>query len=215
MQRSRAFAVVPSIPRSQITRETIASRPGALALHDLAGRIPVLDHCADRQSIADLCAHKCFAQRRAVTANRVAGAELRSRNRESLYDFSPRNQGEFLVRDADHNFGRKTSRVTDRVASQARITTKSDDEVSELTGSICVAGALSTCCVQETRRQSAVLQQVLKSRLTLDLVRNEKLKILDEGIDLAQIFAPALLRFQFAFAHEDGEIAQLVQPLAR
>jgi hypothetical protein len=31
MQRSRVCAVVPSIPRSQITRETIASRPGAFA----------------------------------------------------------------------------------------------------------------------------------------------------------------------------------------
>jgi hypothetical protein len=31
MQRSRVFVVVPSIPRNQITRETMASRPGALA----------------------------------------------------------------------------------------------------------------------------------------------------------------------------------------
>src|SRR5207247_7097739 len=68
------------------------------------------------------------------------------------------------------------------------------------------ARALPRTLMQESRRDHA---------LTLDLVRNQELKVLDEGIDLAQIFAPALLWLQFAFAHEDGEIAQLMQPLAR
>jgi hypothetical protein len=65
-------------------------------------------------------------------------------------------------------------------------------------------------------REARVLPRVLtrgsyrNHALTLDFVRHKKLQILDEGIDLAQIFAPALLRFQFAFPDEDRQIAELM-----
>ena len=52
-------------------------------------------------------------------------------------------------------------------------------------------------------------QGIRESRSNAGLVRNENLQVLDQGIDLAQIFAAALLRLQFAFPHEDRQLAQL------
>jgi len=43
------------------------------------------------------------------------------------------------------------------------------------------------------------------------LVSDGRDQIDDERIDFAQVFAPAFLRFQFAIAHDDGQIPDFVQ----
>ncbi len=169
-----------------------------------------------------------------------------------LYDFFPRNQCEFLVRNADHNLRRKTARTAVRGGGLAEI--EPDRQADDDEGSHCVrrssiwgahAPSRVGCGASPQRafklRDITLSQRQKSSRrrgrrrpharrarspelsltshryhaLTLDLVRNEKLKILDEGIDLAQIFAPAFFRLQFAFTHENRQIAELMQPLAR
>ncbi len=144
MQRSRVFAVVPSIPRSQITRETIVSRPGAsgLTISPVAFRFLITAPAGKPSPIFALT--KCFAQRRAVTADRVARAELRGRNRKSLYDLSSRNQGQFLVRDAHHDLGRKTGRA----AVRGRSLPAKQDNREKMDDEPRLAGAATASAVQ-------------------------------------------------------------------
>jgi hypothetical protein len=50
----RAFLVLLSIPRSQITRETTGATRRVDG-NDFTGRNAILDVCARRQSVADFC----------------------------------------------------------------------------------------------------------------------------------------------------------------
>lgn len=68
------------------------------------------------------------------------------------------------------------------------------------------AGAPS---LPQARDEARALPRILPKRyqkdhaLTLAFARNKHLKVLDQGIDFAQIFAAPLLRLQFAFLHEN------------
>ncbi len=44
---------------------------------------------------------------------------------------------------------------------------------------------------------------------------SDRVQVVDERINLAHIFATAFFGFQFALAHHDGEVANIVQLLSR
>lgn len=128
------------MPRSQITRDDRVA-PGRIRVHDFAGRVPVLNHGARRQTIADFCADESLSERCAITAEHVAGAEFRRRNGEPRDRPSAVDHGELLVSDTHDDFRARLRARRER--QHAGHQQSGDRPRVRATSSICASSAMS------------------------------------------------------------------------
>src|SRR5438552_1671978 len=101
MQRSRAARFCASIPRSQITRETIGSRPGASTATISPVGIRFLMTVPEGNRSPIFAETNSVPSRGAKAGSRIAGSELRSRDGVTRDQLPPVDQCQRLIGHTD------------------------------------------------------------------------------------------------------------------